>query len=156
MNKKVRFRSEKEDFGAAAVIWGLFLFIGAVSIYLTAKKHDIGVIECLRKLVSEEGIQGKVLLPALFAIPFIMTMRCLLSKVKRRIFLGRGLPVEADIVDVIRKPKRADRLIVRLPDGQEIKSDGFYMSIDTFYFNKCTVYELNGKYIVSEIYNKRS
>lgn len=152
MNKRAEFKAAQGDLSTAAVLWALFLFIAGAAIIFTAGKHGISAIECLRRLVFEEGFKGKVLLFGLFAVPLIYTLRCFAYKLKKRRFLEYGVPLVCDIEEVIRRPKRADRLILRLPDGKTIKSDGFYGDHEMFSYKKCTVYELNGRYMVTELY----
>lgn len=154
MDKKP-FVPDREEIGGSMIVWLIFVAIFGGSLAYVAHKHSISFAQALHSMFFEEGIGGKVLPVILAVIPIYILVNSGLYKLKKRRFISEGTQLEGDVTGVLKRQKRPDRLEIRLPDGTDILSAGTFENYDVFHLNKCTVYELNGKYIVTELYNKR-
>ena len=154
--EKKPFVPDREEIAGSMIIWLVFVAIFAGALMYSANKHGITFVQALHSLLFEEGLEGKVLPIILTVVPFYILINSGLYKLKKRRFIAEGTQIEGDVLGVLRRQKRPDRLEIALPDGKTFLSSGTFEKYDTLHLNKCTVYELNGKYIVTELYNKRS
>ncbi|HOO06420.1 MAG TPA: hypothetical protein PLH83_07990 [Ruminococcus sp.] len=155
MDKKP-FVPDREEVAGSMIVWLVFVAIFGGALVYVAHKHAITIAQALHSLLFEEGIGGPVMAAVLVIIPFYILINSGLYKLKKRRFISEGTQLECDVTGVLKRPKRPDRLEIRLPDGRELLSAATFENYDTFHLNKCTVFELNGEYIVTELYHKRS
>ncbi|MBQ8962046.1 MAG: hypothetical protein IJ071_12675 [Ruminococcus sp.] len=154
--EKKPFITSREEIAGSMIAWLFFVAIFAVALVISAKKQSLTPLQALHSLIFEEGVEGWVLPAILTATPLYILINRAICKSKKRRFISEGTMLEGEIVRTWKSGRGLQRLEIKLPGGETFLSGGTFERYDVIRLNKCTVYELNGEYIVTELYHKRS